>query len=191
MNSLTDNELVLPEFGIISDSEDVALIKVGRKELTPIRFEIAHVSLEVGQQAILTGYGATYDHASSAVTMITGRLDVQDFGSAIYTDLLEARSVTASRSCSGDSGAPIYIGNIIYGVHTAGGFNPTCTDGKNSLMWHTNIASRSDWITATIKDNAGLTEDEIRKAAAGLSTIASPSTRFNWSRCTGKVSLLL
>lgn len=36
------------------------------------------------------------------------------------------------------------------------------------LMWHTNIASRADWINSTIRMNAGLTAAEEHKAVTGL-----------------------
>lgn len=151
----------------LSEIDDLALIETG-PGIAADAFDIAQTPLEVGQQATLTGYGETHDYASSATTTITGHRDRIDFGAAIYTDLLEARSATTSRSCSGDSGAPVYIGSTIYAIHTGGGYNPSCVDGKNMLMWHTNIASRADWINITIRMNAGLTAAEKRKAAAGL-----------------------
>lgn len=151
----------------LSDTDDVALIEVG-PGIDADTFDVARDPLDIGQQATLTGYGETHEYASSATTTITGHRDRIDFGAAIYTDLLEARSATTSRSCSGDSGGPVYIGSTIYAIHTGGGYNPSCMDGKDMLMWHTNIASRAEWIGSTIRINAGLTESEERKAAAGI-----------------------
>ena len=82
-----------------------------------------------GEQAQLIGYGATNNFASRASTLITARLTEFDFGHARYTDLVEARSVTDSRTCNGDSGDPVYINDTIYAVHTAGGYNPDCMGG--------------------------------------------------------------
>ena len=151
----------------LSDTDDVALIEVG-PGIDADTFEVAQDPLDTGQQATLTGYGETHDYASSATTTVVAHRDEIDFGSAVYTDLFEAQSATASRSCSGDSGAPVYIGSTIYAIHTGGGYNPSCLDGKGKLMWHTNIVSRATWIKGTIKLNAGLTAAEKYKAAAGL-----------------------
>lgn len=151
----------------LSDTDDVALIEVG-PGIDADTFEVAQDPLDIGQQATLTGYGETHDYASSATTTIVAHRDEIDFGSAVYTDLFEALSATASRSCSGDSGALVYIGSTIYAIHTGGGYNPSCVDGKDMLMWHTNIAPRATWIKSTIRMNAGLTESEESKAAAGL-----------------------
>lgn len=154
----------------LSDTDDVALIEVG-SGIDADTFDVAQDPLDIGQQAMLTGYGETHEYASSATTTIVARRDEIDFGSAVYTDLFEAESVTPSRSCSGDSGAPVYIGSTIYAIHTGGGYNPSCVDGKDMLMWHTNIASRAEWIGSTLSMNSGLTESEKRKAAAGLNAV--------------------
>lgn len=151
----------------LSDTDDVALIEVG-PGIDADTFDVARDPLDIGQQATLTGYGETHDYASSATTTIVAHRDEIDFGSAVYTDLFEAQSATASRSCSGDSGAPVYIGSTIYAIHTGGGYNPSCADGKDMLMWHTNIASRAEWINSTIRMNAGLTAVEEHKAVTGL-----------------------
>lgn len=151
----------------LSDTDDVALIEVG-PGIDADTFDVARDPLDIGQQATLTGYGETHDYASSATTTIVAHRDEIDFGSAVYTDLFEALSATASRSCSGDSGAPVYIGSTIHAIHTGGGYNPSCEDGKDMLMWHTNVASRATWIKSTTRMNAGLTESEESKAAAGL-----------------------
>ncbi|MEX3504312.1 trypsin-like serine protease [Corynebacterium sp. LK2510] len=162
----------------LSDTDDVALIEAG-SGIDADTFDVAQDPLEIGQQATMTGYGETHEYASSATTTIINHRNKIDFGSAVYTDLFEAQSVTASRSCGGDSGAPVYIGSTIYAIHTGGGYNPSCLDGKGMLMWHTNIASRAEWISNSIRMNAGLTKSQRQKAAAGLS--AAPRSELELS----------
>ncbi|GAB3948454.1 trypsin-like serine protease [Corynebacterium tapiri] len=152
----------------MSDSDDVALIKTG-DGINADSFSLADHPLQVGEHALLTGYGQTHDFASTATTVITDTVASLDFGNVTYTDLFKGKAVTESRSCSGDSGAPIFKDNTLYAVHTAGGYNPACSDGRDKPMWHTNIVSRATWITQTMADNAGLSPQEQRKAAVGLS----------------------
>lgn len=151
-----------------SSTDDVALVKVGAG-ISANSFVLAESPLDIGDRAVLTGYGQSHDYASSAVTVITEKVSTLSFGNVTYTDLFKGTSSTASRSCSGDSGAPIYKGDSVYAVHTAGGFNPTCSDGQNRPMWHTDIVPRISWIKETIQSNTGFTDQEEAKANTGLS----------------------
>lgn len=164
-----------------SSIEDVALIKVG-DGINADTFTLAKHPLEVGQQAFMTGYGLPHDYASTAVTMITEKVESLNFGNATYTKLFKGKSLTDSRSCSGDSGAPVYRENTLYAVHTAGGFNPSCTAGKDRPMWHTDIVPRLDWLEETIQANTGLSPQEKAKAKAGLKYAAAPSSVPNMSQ---------
>lgn len=151
----------------LSSQDDIALIKTG-DGITATPFDLPTRSLTTGENATLLGYAITHDYASAAATTITGHLDTLDVGTTIYTDVYETRSVTDSRSCNGDSGGPIYQGNTIYAVHTAGGFNPSCIGGQDRPMWHTSVYSRVPWINETMNKHAGLSADEQQRAAAGL-----------------------
>lgn len=150
-----------------SPTDDVALIKTG-EGISADPFTLANESLIIGDQAVLTGYGQPHDYASSAVTIISEKVEALNFGNVTYTDLLKGKSSTSSRSCGGDSGAPVYRGNVLYAVHTAGGFNPDCNDGQNRPMWHTNVVSRALWIKETLQRNSSFTNQEITKANTGL-----------------------
>ena len=150
-----------------SSTEDVALIKVG-DGINADSFTLATEPLKIGDQAVLTGYGQPHDYASSAETVISEKVDSLNFGNVTYTDLLKGKSSTDSRSCGGDSGAPVYKNNTLYAVHTAGGFNPECIDGKDRPMWHTNLPPRADWVHETIHSNVGLSPQEKVKAENGL-----------------------
>lgn len=152
---------------VMSDRDDVALIKVSGGINAP-PFRLPTQPLTVGDQASMIGFGATNDFASIANTTITGVIDILDFGAARYTQLFEARSITSSRSCSGDSGGPVFSGDTIYALHTAGGHNPVCIDGKDKAMWHTDLAPRTKWIATTMSENHGLTAEEEVRAHAGL-----------------------
>lgn len=150
-----------------SSTEDIALIKVGGG-INADSFTLATEALKIGDQAILTGYGQPHDYASSASTVISEKVDSLNFGNVTYTDLLKGKSSTPSRSCGGDSGAPVYKDNTLYAIHTAGGFNPECTDGQDRPMWHTNLPPRANWVHETINSNAGLSPQEKVKAENGL-----------------------
>lgn len=150
-----------------SSTEDIALIKVG-DGINADSFTLATEALKIGDQAILTGYGQPHDYASSASTVISEKVDSLNFGNVTYTDLLKGKSSTPSRSCGGDSGAPVYKDNTLYAIHTAGGFNPECTDGQDRPMWHTNLPPRANWVHETINSNAGLSPQEKVKAENGL-----------------------
>lgn len=150
-----------------SSTEDIALIKVG-DGINADSFTLATEALKIGDQAILTGYGQPHDYASSASTVISEKVDSLNFGNVTYTDLLKGKSSTPSRSCGGDSGAPVYKDNTLYAIHTAGGLNPECTDGQDRPMWHTNLPPRANWVHETINSNAGLSPQEKVKAENGL-----------------------
>ncbi|OAG69593.1 hypothetical protein AFK49_000600 [Corynebacterium ulcerans] len=155
-----------------SSADDIALIKVG-EGINADTFALANEPLKIGDEATLTGYGLPHDYASSALTVISEKIDSLNFGNVTYTDLFKGTSSTTSRSCGGDSGAPVYKGEILYAVHTAGGFNPECSDGQNRPMWHTNIVPRVPWIKETIQNNWSFTDQERAKANTGLKHAAS------------------
>lgn len=150
-----------------SSTEDVALIKVG-DGINADSFTLATEPLKIGDQAVLTGYAQPHDYASSASTVISEKVDSLNFGNVTYTDLFKGKSSTDSRTCGGDSGAPVYKNNTLYAVHTAGGFNPECIDGKDRPMWHTNLPPRAHWVHETIHANVGLSPQEKVKAENGL-----------------------
>ncbi|MFW9164904.1 hypothetical protein ACOI9F_13865, partial [Corynebacterium striatum] len=58
-------------------------------------------------------------------------------------------------------------------MHTAGGFNPECNDGKGRPMWHTNIVSRIPWIKETMQSNSSFTDQEKAKSNTGLKHAAT------------------
>ncbi|MGP5246620.1 trypsin-like serine protease, partial [Corynebacterium flavescens] len=155
-----------------SSTDDVAHIKVG-DGINADPFVLANRPMEIGDQALLTGYGQPHDYASSALTVISEEVESLNFGNVTYTDLFKGRSSTALRSCGGDSGAPVYKGEVLYAVHTAGGFNPTCSDGQDRPMWHTNIVRRVPWVEETLHNNTGLTDREKSKADTGLNYAAA------------------
>ncbi|MCS4530918.1 hypothetical protein NXS13_00145 [Corynebacterium sp. ES2730-CONJ] len=155
-----------------SPNDDVAFIKVGTG-IHADTFILANEPLTIGDQAVLTGYAQRQDYASSAKTVISKKVDSLDFGNATYTAVFKGTSATASRSCGGDSGAPIYKDNTLYAVHIAGGFNPECNDGKDRPMWHTHVVPRVSWIKETVHNNSSFTDQEKSKANIGLKHAAT------------------
>lgn len=152
---------------LLSKNDDVALIKVG-SGINAEPFRLPNRQLTVGDEATLVGYGATNSFSSIASITITDTIEEMDFGTSTYTKLLESKSDTSSRSCSGDSGGSIYRNDTIYGVHTAGDFNPSCLDAQGGKMWHTSILPRRDWIEQTINSHKHSSSAEIKRAESGL-----------------------
>lgn len=134
---------------LVPNNADIALVTTG-PGIDARPFELPTRSLNTGDTANLTGYGLTNDFASTAVVRITERLESKKLGSSTFKDLLESESITPSRSCDGDSGAPVYVGNVIYAVHSAGGFNPSCLDGINRKMWHSDVFPQVEWIKSRL-----------------------------------------
>ncbi|WP_158521263.1 trypsin-like serine protease [Corynebacterium pseudotuberculosis] len=69
-----------------SSADDVALIKVG-EGINADTFTLANEPLKIGDEATLTGYGSPHDYASSALTVISEKIDSLNFGNVTYTDL--------------------------------------------------------------------------------------------------------
>lgn len=131
-----------------SPQEDVALLKVDiESDADP--FELPERALKNGESATLSGYGIANGFLSTAPVRVQSTLDRKKIGDVEYKDMIESTSETASRSCSGDSGAPVYKGSTIYAVHSAGGFNPSCLSGHGKKMWHSSLESRISWIRST------------------------------------------
>ncbi|TKW73513.1 MAG: hypothetical protein DI610_09780 [Staphylococcus hominis] len=57
----------------------------------------------------------------------------------------------SSRSCSGDSGAPLYQDTTIFAVHTGGEENESCADGTRRRMWHSEIYPYVGMLTALME----------------------------------------
>lgn len=133
--------------------DDIALLKL-EEGIGADAFSLPGRSLEKGEQATLTGFGATNEFSSSATVEVSNVVDELKFERSTYRGLIESFSVTDSRSCSGDSGSPVYIENVLYAVHTAGGFNPSCVPGKKKKMWHTDLFSRVEWVRDVMRGAA-------------------------------------
>ncbi|MBK4168154.1 trypsin-like serine protease [Corynebacterium macginleyi] len=69
-----------------------------------------------------------------------------------YTTLVDATE--KSRSCSGDSGGPLFSGDEIYAVHSAGEKNPDCEGKASSTMWHSDVTSLKTIIEQKIYDES-------------------------------------
>lgn len=152
----------------LTDRDDIALIKAG-DGIDGASFSLPEQPLRVGDLATLIGYAMKNPFSSAAQTRITGRIDEKHFGTASYKDIYEARSVTPSWTCQGDSGGAIYVNDTIYAVHSGGSGNPHCQDGVGKLMWHTDIFSRTDWIQGVINNDTDSSEEEKQRGINGES----------------------
>lgn len=156
----------------VPDNTDIALVTTA-PGIKARPFELPTHSLNTGDIASLTGYGLTHDFASTAVVRITQRLKSKKLGPSTFKDILESESITPSRSCDGDSGAPVYIENVIYAVHSAGGFNPSCLDGINRKMWHSDVFPQVEWIKSKLLHNSSSSP-----MVNGTSSSLSPQSSF-------------
>lgn len=152
----------------ISDSDDVALLKVG-PGIDAIPFELPERKLESGEDVMLVGYAITNRFASTAQLQVEKYLDSKFFPPFKYSGLYQTVNTTDFWTCTGDSGGAIYKGNTIYAVHSASAGNPTCSDGRRKTMWHSDLYLRVDWITRTISNHSGSSPDERRRGEEGKS----------------------
>ncbi|WP_185963744.1 trypsin-like serine protease [Corynebacterium hiratae] len=121
----------------VAEKSDVALLKA--EPMDAEAFELPSRPLRVNDSLFLVGYGGMHNFASEAVvrveeTGVAGEIQGYDFD-----NLIQSRSMFASRTCNGDSGAPLYQDTMIFAVHTGGEENEECTDGTRRHMWHSEI----------------------------------------------------
>ncbi|WP_155721279.1 trypsin-like serine protease [Corynebacterium glutamicum] len=57
------------------------------------------------------------------------------------------------RACPGDSGGPVFVGDVIYAVHSGGEFTPVCSDKHGTLGFVAALYPKLDEIEAIVKDN--------------------------------------
>ena len=131
-----DNAKVLASTPV-AEKSDVALLKADPMDAEA--FELPSRPLRVNDSLFLVGYGGMHTFASEAVvrveeTEVAGEIQGYDFD-----NLIQSRSMFASRTCNGDSGAPLYQDTVIFAVHTGGEENEECTDGTRRHMWHSEI----------------------------------------------------
>lgn len=150
----------------LSDSDDVALLKVGAG-IDAIPFELPERKLQSGEDATLVGYAIKNLFASTAQVQVEKYLDFKLFPPFRYSDLYQAVTSTEFWTCTGDSGGAIYKGNTIYAVHSASAGNPTCSDGRGKTMWHSDLYPRVDWIRSTISNHSESSPDERRRGEEG------------------------
>lgn len=153
----------------LSQNDDLAILRVSNSsEESP--FQLSDSPLRESEQATLIGYGGANSFPSEARVKVRRHINLRAFDGYDFQGLLETESVTQSRTCFGDSGGALYVGDQIVAVHTAGDFNAECSGSLGSHMWHTDISSRREWIEDILGRTEGASSDEARIANEGLST---------------------
>lgn len=126
------------EIWIAPGGEDIALLQVDSK-IADESFSIAPSPAADGSKLMLLGYGGEHSYMSAAEVEIEKFLNQKIIGEKSYPNVYQTTSLEDSRSCSGDSGGPIFSGTEIYAVHSAGEKNPHCEGKTSSAMWHSDI----------------------------------------------------
>ncbi|AJI77619.1 trypsin-like serine protease [Corynebacterium singulare] len=133
----------------VAEKSDIALLKA--EPMDAEAFELPDRPLRVNEKLFLVGYGGSHTFASEAVSRIEQTGVTYEIQNHEFENLLKSHSLFASRSCSGDSGAPLYQDETIFAVHTGGEENESCEDGTRRLMWHSEIYPYVDNLTALMK----------------------------------------
>lgn len=140
------------EIWIAPDGEDIALLRVD-STISESSFSIASSPASEGKELTLLGYADERPYVSSAEVKVQNFLPKVVIGGMTYPNVYQTTSLKASRSCSGDSGGPVFSGNELYAIHSAGEKNPECEDKNSSLMWHSDITSLKELIEQQINDS--------------------------------------
>lgn len=127
-------------------SHDVAIVKVG-SGLNANAFDLSPIDPKEGQKLTVNGYGRgvgtpyLVNVPSQTSFKVTGNKDSVTYngfdGTLRYKDLVDAVPMNGFHMMKGDSGAPAWSGNAIYGI--ASGIS-----GTNAIFAKT--ASDVDWI---------------------------------------------
>lgn len=133
----------------VAEKSDIALLKAEPMEAEA--FELPTRPLRVNEKLFLVGYGGSHAFASEAVSRIEETGVTYEIQGHEFENLLKSRSLFASRSCSGDSGAPLYQNETIFAVHTGGEENESCEDGTRRHMWHSEIYPYLNVLTSLMK----------------------------------------
>ncbi|QQE52578.1 trypsin-like serine protease [Corynebacterium striatum] len=152
LRQVDGDEAKVKQVFFMSVADDLALLKVG-KGIEANAFELPISPLQKGDSLTLIGYGASHEYSSIAQLEVKNFIDSYPPEIGIpYHDLVIATTTTPSRTCEGDSGSPVYSGNTIYAIHTAGGSNPSCTNSEGSLTWLSELSpERVHWIESICK----------------------------------------
>lgn len=140
------------EVWISPGGEDIALLRVD-STISEKSFLISGSPADKGKTLTVLGYADERSYASAAEVKVQNFLPQVVIGESTFPKVYQTTSLRTSRSCSGDSGGPVFSGRELYAVHSAGEKNPECGDKHSSLMWHSDVTSLKELIEQQI-DNS-------------------------------------
>lgn len=178
----------MPESDRSSFSEfkgDIALLHLTQVQTaTPVNLASASEqnSLSQGQLMTAIGWGLTDAAASGSVPaqLQTIQLPYQgQVNASVLPDHIYAGGVLGQGACLGDSGGPLYLGNIQYGLTSFVQVGATTCASVNDPAGYTSASYYSDWIQTNIQSLAYTTATSITAAVGqtvnGVFTIRNPS----------------
>lgn len=133
----------------VAEKSDIALLKA--EPMVAEAFELPTRPLRVNEKLLLVGFGGSHTFSSEAVSRIEETGVTHEIQGHEFENLLKSHSLFSSRSCSGDSGAPLYQDTTIFAVHTGGEENESCADGTRRRMWHSEIYPYVGMLTALME----------------------------------------
>ena len=143
---------------------DLAVFETDDPTIASRKFDLPGEGLNISDELTLIGFAAVHSYASEAkVEVIEGVQDNYILWQE-YRNSFKTVSTTPSRTCGGDSGGAIYVGNEIVGVHSAGPLNRECAGKQGSEMLHTSVLPSRSWIEEIAKMSA----EEHEPSGAGI-----------------------
>lgn len=151
------------EVWIAPGGEDIALLQVD-SQIANESFSVASSPAVNGSRLTLLGYGGEHSYMSAAEIEIEKFLKQKTIGEKRYPNVYQTTSMEESRSCSGDSGGPIFSGTELYAVHSAGEKNPNCEGKNSSTMWHSDVTLLKSTIEQKVYSKAANPDVEAKSS---------------------------
>lgn len=194
-----DQIVIHPDWVVMSESlrtqlsqfkGDIALLHLTQVQTaTPVNLASAseQSSLSQGQLMTAIGWGLTNAAASGSVPtqLQTIQLPYQGQGNtSVLPDHIYAGGVLGQGACLGDSGGPLYLGNIQYGLTSFVQVGATTCASVNDPAGYTSASYYSDWIQTNIQSLAYTTSTTVTatpgQSVTGAFTIRNPGA-LTWT----------
>ena len=134
----------------IGKETDIALLQTG-PGIEADSFTLASEPARPGDTLFLLGFADNHPYSSLAVVKVQQLLSKVKIDRYSYRNVYRTTSASKARSCSGDSGGPVFSGEVLFAVHTAGEKNVDCTDKVGASMWHSDISNINSEIIQRMK----------------------------------------